>query len=200
MVLRWWALLDIEQTITPTGYKIVVTTNILCHLKMRWTTKHPWIHKKAILTRGIRTKDDVRFCFVVYEDNEQEEAYDTIKHTFIKEPWPSCETRWFYFYGTIQGEVSPSTSPIFEKHRVAPEWWLIIKEPWTVTITPPDFTRVILEPWTVTYEQPEWAKIITEIWTVSEEQPSWSKIIQEPWTSSQEAPSFSLVINEPWTS
>ena len=63
---------------------------------------------------------DKYFCFDAYEDNEQEEAGDTLQHTFIKEPWPVCQTRFFYFHGTINGIASPSTSPILKKHRVAP--------------------------------------------------------------------------------
>lgn len=62
---------------------------------------------------------DLYFCFDVYTDNEQEEAGDTLTHTFIKEPWPYCQERWFYFHGEINGIPSPSTSCIFYKHPIA---------------------------------------------------------------------------------
>lgn len=63
---------------------------------------------------------DKYFCFDVYEDNEQEEAGDTITHTFIKPDWPVCQTRFFYFHGRIDGEPSPSTTAIFKQHHAEP--------------------------------------------------------------------------------
>ncbi|GAH77228.1 unnamed protein product, partial [marine sediment metagenome] len=62
----------------------------------------------------------IRFCFVVYEDNEQVEAGDTLTHTWLKAAWPVCETRWFYFIGNIAGVGSVSESPIFKFHFPAP--------------------------------------------------------------------------------
>ncbi|MBA7535572.1 hypothetical protein ES705_27830 [subsurface metagenome] len=120
MTVPRWLLADIEHTLTATGYKHVVKTNVPCHLWLRWTLTHPHIHSKTVLIRGLRLKDDVRFCFVTYHDNEQEEAGDTLIHTFTKEPWPHCETRYFYFHGTIGGQISPSTTAIFTLHRIAP--------------------------------------------------------------------------------
>ncbi|MBA7589986.1 hypothetical protein ES708_32085 [subsurface metagenome] len=61
----------------------------------------------------------VRWCFVNWKENEQEEPGDTLVHTFIKPDWPVCQTRWFYFLGTKQAEESPSASPIFHLHREA---------------------------------------------------------------------------------
>lgn len=65
---------------------------------------------------------DRYFCFVVYTDNEQEEAGDTLVHTFIKRPWPVCETRWFYFWGSIAGLTCQSTTSIFELHFAIQTW------------------------------------------------------------------------------
>lgn len=121
MPTQRFAVLTIEQILTATGYKIIVTTDVPCHLWMRWSLVEPEIHKIPILKRGVYIHADIRICFVVYTDNEQEEDGDTIIHTFIKEPWPTCETRYFIFWGTINGEPSPSTSGIFTKHRTAPE-------------------------------------------------------------------------------
>jgi len=87
---------------------------------MRWSTNPPWIHHIPILQRGIFLHTDIKICFTVFDDNQQEEAGDTTIHTFIKEPWPVCETRWFYFHGTIAGQPTPSTSAIFKKHRAQP--------------------------------------------------------------------------------
>ena len=110
-----FSIRDIQQHIQLTGYIIVVTTDVPCHLFMRWTLEKPRTHKDPLLKRGAYFPEKVRFCFVEYEDNEQEEAGDTLIHTFIKLGWPECQTRYFYFWGTVAGEVSPSESPLFEK-------------------------------------------------------------------------------------
>ncbi|GAI08749.1 unnamed protein product, partial [marine sediment metagenome] len=62
-----------------------------------------------------------RFCFVVFEDLEQDEAGDTLTHTFTWHGWETCQVRWFYFWATSEGEKMKSTSPIFSKHFVAPQ-------------------------------------------------------------------------------
>ncbi len=59
---------------------------------------------------------DTYFCFVSFTDNEQEEAGDTLIHTFVKRSWNVCETRWFHFWGSEASNVSPSTSALFELH------------------------------------------------------------------------------------
>lgn len=59
---------------------------------------------------------DLRFCFTVYADIEQEEAGDTLEHTFIVRTWPVPQTRYFYLIGTIDEVPSPSTSNIFTYH------------------------------------------------------------------------------------
>lgn len=111
------AILDIVQNVTPDGYEIIVTTNVPCHLYMMWTLTEPEKHTRPLLRRGVFWKDAVRFCFVAWHRNEQEEAGDTIYHTFIKEPWAICETRWFTFKAKVDGVWSPSIGPILKKHR-----------------------------------------------------------------------------------
>jgi len=59
---------------------------------------------------------DVYYCFTAHFDIEQEEAGDTTEHTFIMSRWPECKTRWFYLWGTIAGELSPSESPFWGRH------------------------------------------------------------------------------------
>jgi len=112
-----WNLLHMTPETTNTGVKITVSTYQPCHLWMRWTTTLPQEHLIGVRRRGVIFRSDKYFCFDNFTDNEQEEAGDTYDHTFIKEPWAFCETRWFYFYGEIGGVPSPSTSPIFKKHR-----------------------------------------------------------------------------------
>lgn len=98
------------------GYQITITTDVPCHLWMRWSIQKPWIHSVPSIRRGLAKHDDVYFCFTVYHDNEQEEAGDTLEHTFVKHDWPHCETRYFYFTGKIEGDEVASTTAIFKKH------------------------------------------------------------------------------------
>lgn len=60
---------------------------------------------------------ELRFCFTVYEDNEQEEAGDTLTHTFIKPAWSYCTTKYFYLWGKVSGVTCVSTSPPFHYHN-----------------------------------------------------------------------------------
>jgi len=116
-VISNWAPEQLSYFDTGDGYKVTFVTDNLCHLFMRWTLIPPQQHIIPRYRRGVWLFDDKRFCFVAYHENEQLEAGDTYVHTFIKNGWPVCQTRWFYFVGTKQAEQQPSTSPIFTKHR-----------------------------------------------------------------------------------
>lgn len=141
----------ITYTLTDFGFEIVCYTNNPCHLFLRYTKTRPQRHIHARTVRGAPVGTYIDQCFVNYHDNEQEEAGDTYTHTFLKEPWPYCETRWLYFWGTVDGNLSPSKTCIFQKHQddeTLPMMELLILEPWTVDFSPPSFESVIIEPWT----------------------------------------------------
>lgn len=123
MPIPLWYLYNIQYIDTGEGMRIIVTTDRTCHLWMRWTHTQPHITRKERDDRGLRTLLDYHYCFDNYHDNEQEEGGDTLTHTFTKEPWAICETRWFYFWGTINELECPSTSCIFKYHRQAPIHW-----------------------------------------------------------------------------
>lgn len=173
----------VEQILQTTGYIIVVTTDIHCRLYMRWTVEKPLTHKDPVLKRGAYFSEKVRFCFVEYNDNEQEEAGDTLIHTFIKLNWPICQTRYFYFWGTVAGEPSPSESALFQKHFPGLEFVLLFKEPWTHLIPPPPTMELILlEPWTYLIPPPPTMEhVLTEPW--SEYFPGMTPVFSEPWSS-----------------
>lgn len=118
--LLYWALEDIQQSTIADGFTIVTKTDVACHQWLRHTLIPPQKHAKPVLTRGLLMKWDARFCFVAFEDLEQDEAGDTFTHTFTWTGWTECQTRWFYFWATSWGEKMKSTSPIFSKHFVAP--------------------------------------------------------------------------------
>ena len=116
MTLPHISVRDVQYRYLCNGFEITVTTDIACHLYMRWTRVKPQKHIIPMYLRGIYMHGDTYFCFVAYTDNEQEEAGDTLIHTFVKRSWPVCETRWFHFWGSEAGIVSPSTTAIFELH------------------------------------------------------------------------------------
>ncbi|MBA7627796.1 hypothetical protein ES703_35265 [subsurface metagenome] len=118
--LHHWALLDLQYTYLDDGFTLVATTDVPCHLFCRMTTTPPRKHSLPSMRRGLRITGDIRFCFVVYEDNEQAEPGDTLIHTFVKPGWPVGERRWFYFVGKINNTDSPSETAIFEFHFPAP--------------------------------------------------------------------------------
>lgn len=117
---KGWAALNLEYEYLDDGFKLTLHTDVPCHCYCRMTTTPPRKHVKPVMTRGLRTTGDIRFCFVVYEDNEQEEEGDTLIHTFLKPNWPVCETRWFYFVGVAYGDTSESETAIFKFHFPAP--------------------------------------------------------------------------------
>jgi len=164
-VISNWALQKLEQKQLTDGYLFVAHTNIPCHLFMRWTTVEPEVHSIPVLRRGLALRTDKRFCFVVWEENEQQEDGDTLSHTFEKRDWPVCQTRWFYFVGTKQGEQQPSTGPIQKKHFTRIGDLLLFYEPWSEDGPPPP---------------PEWTLIFEEPW--SEAEPPPMLLFREEWS------------------
>lgn len=114
-VLRFH-LLTIEHEITVDGFIVTVTTNAACHLYLRYSDVPPRIHPKSVDRRGLSMGWDVRFCFVSYQDLEQDEPGDTFTHTFTWPGWVVCTTHYFYFWGTMGGQAMVSDSPIFSLH------------------------------------------------------------------------------------
>jgi len=115
-----FALLDLQYSYLDDGYTLFATTDVPCHLYCRMTEQPPHQHTLPSIRRGTRFTGDVRFCFTVYEDNDQVEAGDTLTHTFIKDKWEVCHDRWFYFVGTIGGKTLVSETAIFKFHFPAP--------------------------------------------------------------------------------
>jgi len=212
-----WALLDLHYDYLTDGFKLTATTDVPCHLFCRMTAIPPRKHVLPSSRRGTRFTGDIRFCFVVFEDNEQEEAGDTLSHTWEKRQWPVCETRWFYFVGT-QGETpSVSETAIFKLHftKLPPlmslsfsELWsnfinlteLLISEPWTYEgLPPPSLVEIFAEPWTYYSDPPPALSLtFTEPWTYySEPPPILSLTFSEPWDTYL---SLTLIFTEPWTS
>lgn len=118
--------------VTITGVTVTCYTNNAVHLWLRWTNIVPQKHIIAREQRGGLVNTYIDQCFVAFHDIEQNEPGDTWTHTFTCEPWPGCETRWFYFWGTVAGVLSPSASCILEYHRP----FILVLYPWETPGSP----------------------------------------------------------------
>lgn len=127
-VPRWFPI-SISQDMIPGGFLIILKTDIPAHLFLFWTDKEPWVHPVSTIERGLAVPWNAYWCFVTWHLIEQEEAGDTTTHTFIWTGWVTCQTKWFRFHGTIASNPSPSDSPIFHKHYVAPAYGVILDYP-----------------------------------------------------------------------
>jgi len=116
MALLYWALISKLQDDIAGGFTITTISDVACHMWLRHTLVAPQKHPKPVFRRGLFIMSDARFCFVAFDDLEQNEAGDTYVHTFTWTGWESCQTRYFYFWATNSGEPMHSTSPIFSKH------------------------------------------------------------------------------------
>lgn len=70
--------------------------------------------------RGALWYYDNKMCFVAYQEQEQEEAGDTLVHTFPEDLFPYCVPVWYYFHGTIGGVTVASNTAIFTSHMTWP--------------------------------------------------------------------------------
>jgi len=148
--------MEINYTPADGGLAIIIVTSTACHLTMRWTNIEPKEHDKPSYRRGFPFHSEKYYCFDTYKDNEQEEAGDTLVHTFLKPKWLIRETRWSYFWGTIDGKISPSTTAIFKHYRPPP---ILYFEPYTPTPMP-SLTVLSYETYTITGLPPLERKIM----------------------------------------
>ncbi|MBA7629610.1 hypothetical protein ES703_37110 [subsurface metagenome] len=112
-----FALLTISYSHTATSIIITITTNNPCHLTCYYTDKEPGSHRTARNQRGLTLPWGVYYCFVAWLSVEQQQAGDTLIHTFEVPDWSYCQIKWFAFRGTVAGQLSPSVSPIFQHHH-----------------------------------------------------------------------------------
>ncbi|MBA7591165.1 hypothetical protein ES708_33317 [subsurface metagenome] len=111
-----FAILEITQAPTPSGIIITCRTNNPCHLTIYFTDKPPVRHATSRVVRGLALPWGAYWCFVAWNSLQQQEAGDTLIHTFEVSPWAYCQTKWFSFRGIIAGELSPSAGPLIKKH------------------------------------------------------------------------------------
>ena len=119
--LQHFAVLEVSYLHFETSIVITCTTNNPCHLTLYYTEKEPLRHATSRVKRGVALPWGAYFCFVAWNSVEQQEAGDTLTHTFEVPDWSYCQTKWFTFRGTVNGTLSPSvTALIKHHHRGAP--------------------------------------------------------------------------------
>ena len=115
--LQHFAVLEVSYLHFETSIVITCTTNNPCHLTLYYTDKTPVRHATSLVKRGVSLPWGAYFCFVAWNSIEQQEAGDTLVHTFEIPDWSYCQTKWFCFRGTVAGELSPSVSALLMHHH-----------------------------------------------------------------------------------
>ncbi|MBA7641489.1 hypothetical protein ES703_49172 [subsurface metagenome] len=96
--------------------KIVVQTDVDCHLTMRYQQHGIEPHFRTKMVRGVPQTKDPHLAFDNYLEMDELDAGDHKTHRF-KLPFPYVyKTYYWKFVGTIGGAWSPSHSPVFSEH------------------------------------------------------------------------------------
>ena len=119
MTTRWLPL-SLEELWVGDVAGIRTTTSTPAHLTLRYTYTEPVKTSIPKEKRGAVWYYDNKMCFVAWKDCEQDEAGDTLVHTFSCPIFPTCVKVWYIFIGTIGGVPSPSNTAIFEAHMTWP--------------------------------------------------------------------------------
>lgn len=108
-----WVVTDYQHNWLNGYFTVHVTTDIPAHLTMLYTGKAIRLHLRQKVIRGVSKLTVPDYCFVEYQALDQEEAGDTLVHTFTFGPWEPGQCYSFRFIATIDGEPSSSDSGIF---------------------------------------------------------------------------------------
>jgi len=96
--------------------KIVVQTDVDCHLTMRYQQKGIEPHHRLRMIRGVPQTRDPHLAFDNYLEMDEQNAGDHKTHRFKLRFPHVCKTYYWKFVGTIGGIWSPSHSPVFSEH------------------------------------------------------------------------------------
>jgi len=116
--LQHFAVLELLYFHTSTSIIIECRTNNPCHLTLYYTEKEPVRHATSLVKRGLAVPWGAYFCFVAWKSVEQQQAGDTLIHTFEVPDWSYCQTKWFTFRGTVAEVLSPSVTALLKHHHL----------------------------------------------------------------------------------
>ncbi len=144
-----WLITDMAHAWSHTGKALCVTTDVPCHLYLRFKDEPPAWHQRTTYRRGVPDTRDPGWEMKEFEQREQIQEGDTLAHLFDLDPFPPKERIWYYFIGTIAGGDVKSRSPFFRQ-----------------TYDPLIFTDLFIDPWgCIPTPQPEYALLFYEEWT-----------------------------------
>ena len=115
--LQHFAVLEVSYLHFETSIVITCTTNNPCHLTLYYTDKPPVRHATSRVVRGLSLPWAAYWCFVAWNSVEQQEAGDTLTHTFEVPDWSYCQVKWFTFRGTVAEVLSPSVTALLKHHH-----------------------------------------------------------------------------------
>lgn len=111
-----WSLIDYQHSWVGNTKHLVLTTDRSCHLWMRITRRYPYKRSRWVVFRGVALPHSDAINFVIRSAIEQEEAGDTLVHTFDFPGWEVCDQYYWYFSGFIADISSDSNTCIFTQH------------------------------------------------------------------------------------
>lgn len=121
-----WLVLDLYSYYDGNDKVIVAITDVPCHLFMRYQDTGIVLHRRIKIMRGVPMTRDPHLGFDNWLSVEQQQEGDTLEHWFAIPDFQPCQTWYWQFSGTINGQESPSLSPVFKQHRPLPT-----DKPWT---------------------------------------------------------------------
>ena len=105
-------LLDRQYTDYCAGRRIVITTDIPCHLWLWLTDQTPTKRRLTRRVRGVVIPCGHTWRLKAKWNFEQEELGDTTVHTFYIENFPQNEFLWYTLEGFIANKASVSSGPL----------------------------------------------------------------------------------------
>jgi len=132
-----------------TGKRIFLTTDVPCHLYLRFKDEPPEWHVRVTMRRGEPDTRDPGLAMKEYDQVEQDQAGDTLKHRFDLDPFPNKTRIHYYFIGTIAGGDVKSRSQFFRQEYTPLTLQFLLTEPWSLLRPPvPAFTHLLTVRWT----------------------------------------------------
>lgn len=120
-----WLIQNYLQTWLNSTCQITFDTDVAVHAWLCHSTEPPNMHLLTKTVRGLRVMGSPYYCFLKQDCFEQDEAGDTLTHTFTWPGWYTCLWQWFFFKATVAGVWTPTQWGIFKKHYLAPESYIL---------------------------------------------------------------------------
>lgn len=112
-----WLIQNWDQVWLDGTVVIAYDTDIPVHAWLCHSTEPPNMHLLTKTVRGLRVMGSPYYCFPKQDCFEQDEAGDTLHHTFTWPGWYVCLWQWFFFKATVAGVWTPTQWGIFKKHK-----------------------------------------------------------------------------------